>query len=62
MGRAARARVRLWAKRRWWVDPFLVLMFWPTALVAQFSEHAAMSVCDWIGWVIGRYGMKMGAD
>lgn len=52
-------RVDFWAQRRWWVVPFLAAML-PVAHVASWFG-AVNPVLDFVGWTIGRYGMKMGA-
>lgn len=55
-------QIRLWVRRKWWVDPFLYAMFAPTYIAALISEDHANRVIGWIGSTIGRHGFDIGAD
>lgn len=52
-------RVDLWARRRWWVVPFLAAML-PVAHVAAWLGRID-PVLDFVDRTIGRYGVNMGA-
>lgn len=55
-------RVELWAKRRWWVEPFLAVSYWVLLPASKVMPSEWTGKClDAIGYVLGRYGVKVGA-
>lgn len=56
-------RIRVWACRRWWVDPFLA-GFLPIAHVMKFfaGDRGADAAIWFVGTVIGRFGIKTGVE
>lgn len=56
-------RVELWAKRRWWVDPFLKVGYWVLLPASKVMPSEWTGKClDAIGWTIGRWGVRTGAN
>lgn len=52
--------VELWAKRRWWVEPFLFVAFWTLLPMSRVLPASWIGKClDGVGFVIGRWGVRI---
>lgn len=55
--------VWLWAKRRWWVTPFLKVAYWLLLPASKVMPSKwTDKLLDTIGWVIGRWGIRTGVN
>jgi hypothetical protein len=54
--------LELWAKRRWWVEPFLAVSYWVLLPASKVMPSEWTGKClDAIGYVLGRWGVRVGA-
>lgn len=54
------AQVRLWVQLKWWVDAFLWVSLWVIKPVAwALPENVKERYVDGVGYVIGRWGVRV---